>query len=109
MRRKYNLIPKLHIKKGDTVKVISGDDKGKSGRVISIYPKKSRVVIEGVNIITKHSKPTATNPEGGRIQKEGSVHISNVLLVDSKGQPVGKTKLADNKQKKNSQRQEENK
>lgn len=84
MRRKFNQIPKLHIKKGDTVKVLSGDDKGKTGRVISVLPKKGRAIVEGVNIITKHSKPTAANPEGGRIQKEGSVHISNLIFLDAK-------------------------
>jgi large subunit ribosomal protein L24 len=84
MRRKFNQIPKIHIKKGDTVKVLSGDDKGKTGRVITVLPKKGRAVVEGVNIITKHSKPTATNPEGGRIQKEASVHISNLIFLDAK-------------------------
>ena len=74
---------KLHVKKGDTVKVIAGDDKGKIGRVISVLPKTYRAIVEGVNIITKHSKPSATSPEGGRIQKEATIHISNLIISES--------------------------
>jgi large subunit ribosomal protein L24 len=74
---------KLKIKKNDVVKVISGDDKGKTGRVLLIDPKKMTVLVEGVNIHTKHEKPNQNNQQGGRVQKEFPMHYSNVLLLDS--------------------------
>lgn len=74
---------KLKIKKNDIVQVISGDDKGKSGRVLLVDPKKMTVLVEGVNIHTKHEKPNQNNQQGGRVQRELPVHYSNVLLVDS--------------------------
>ena len=73
---------KLHIKKGDTVKVISGNSKGSTGVVLEVNPAKDRVVVEGVNVVTKHVKPSATNPEGGIKKTEAAVHISNLMLVD---------------------------
>jgi large subunit ribosomal protein L24 len=79
---KKNQQPKLHIRKGDTVKVIAGDDKGKSGKVLQVFPAKNRATVEGVNIITKHEKPSAGKPEGGIKKIEASVHISNLQLVD---------------------------
>lgn len=79
---------KLKIKKNDVVQVISGDDKGKSGRVLLVDPKKLTVLVEGVNIHTKHQKPNQGNQNGGRIQKEFPVHYSNVLLVDSDKNPA---------------------
>src|SRR6188472_1706413 len=82
MERKNNQQPKLNIKKGDTVKVIAGDDKGKSGKVLEVLLEKRRVVVEGINIITKHQKPSAGKPEGGIKKTEASVHISNLMLVD---------------------------
>lgn len=82
MERKYNKQPKLHIKKGDTVKVIAGDDKGKQGKVLEVHSDKNRAVVEGVNIITKHEKPSAGKPEGGIKKTEASIHISNLMLVD---------------------------
>jgi large subunit ribosomal protein L24 len=82
MERKFNKQPKLHIKRGDTVKVTTGNSKGKSGKVLSVDTEKRRLVIEGVNLVTKHVKPTATNPNGGIEKKEASIHISNVMLVD---------------------------
>ena len=85
MRRKHNLIPKLHIKKGDNVKVISGDSKGKSGRVKEIFPEKRKATVEGVNIITKHTKPNTENPQGAIIKVEAPVHISNLMILDPKG------------------------
>ena len=89
MRRKSNLIPKLHVKKGDTVKVIAGDDRGKTGRIIEIFVDKRRAKVEGVNIVIKHSKPSAAKPEGGRIEMEASVDLSNLMLVDPKsGKPT---------------------
>ncbi|MCR5154206.1 MAG: 50S ribosomal protein L24 [Lachnospiraceae bacterium] len=71
----------LKIKKGDTVKVIAGKDKNKEGKVISVDAKNSKVVVEGVNMITKHTKPSAANPNGGIVQKEAPIDISNVMLV----------------------------
>ena len=71
----------LKIKKGDTVKVITGKDKGKEGKVISVDVQKGKVVVEGVNMITKHSKPSQANPNGGIVQKEAAIDISNVMLV----------------------------
>jgi large subunit ribosomal protein L24 len=84
MERKMNKQTKLHIKTGDTVKVIAGDDKGKSGKVLSVDKQKSRAIVEGLNMITKHVKPTAAKPQGGIDKKEASMHISNLKLVDPK-------------------------
>lgn len=75
---------KLHIKKGDTVYVNAGEDKGKTGRVLFIDVKKNRAVVEGVNFISKHTKPNASNPQGGVERKEASVHISNLNVLDPK-------------------------
>ncbi|MFH1005484.1 MAG: 50S ribosomal protein L24 [Bacteroidota bacterium] len=79
------MITKLKIKKGDTVKVIAGDDKGKQGRILSMDRKKNRAIVEGINIAIKHTRPTAKNTKGGIIHQEASVHISNLMLVDAKG------------------------
>ncbi|WP_268034257.1 50S ribosomal protein L24 [Algoriphagus sp. PAP.12] len=84
MERKFNKQQKLHIKTGDTVKVIAGDDKGKTGTVLSVDTAKNRAFVEGVNIVTKHVKPTAAKPQGGIEKKEAPVHISNLMLVDPK-------------------------
>jgi len=82
---------KLHVKKGDTVQVIAGDDKGKQGRITSIDREKQRVFIEGINLHTKHTKPSAANPNGGIVKSEGSVHVSNVaLLSDGKPTRIGR-------------------
>jgi large subunit ribosomal protein L24 len=75
---------KLHIKKGDTVKVIAGNSKGQEGKVIEVIISKSRALVEGVNMVSKHTKPNATSPQGGIIKKESSIHISNLMLVDPK-------------------------
>ncbi|RXK18676.1 50S ribosomal protein L24 [Macrococcus sp. DPC7161] len=74
----------MHIKKGDKVIVITGKDKGKTGTVIEALPKKDRVVVEGINIVKKHQKPTQMNPEGGITEIEAAIHVSNVMLVDPK-------------------------
>ena len=71
---------KFHVKKDDTVVVLTGKDKGKSGKILKVITKKNRVVVEGINMIKKHQKPTQANPEGGIINKEAPIHISNVLL-----------------------------
>lgn len=74
--------PKFHIRKGDTVKVIAGNSKGKTGKVISMLISKERALVEGVNMITKHLKPNAQSPQGSIEKREGSIHISNLMLVD---------------------------
>lgn len=80
---------KPRIKKGDTVQVIAGEDRGKTGRVLSVDADKNRAIVEGVNIITKHTKPTAKYPQGGRITKEAPINLSNVALLDPKsGKPT---------------------
>ena len=80
---------KLHIKKGDIVKVNTGEYKGQQGRVLSIDRAKSRAIVEGVNMVSKHAKPSADNPQGGIIKKEAPVHISNLNPIDpSSGDPT---------------------
>ena len=80
---------KFHIKKGDTVMVIAGESKGDSGRVIRVIPKQNRAVVEGINMVFKHQKPSAANPQGGRMEMEAPLHISNLMLVDPKsGEPT---------------------
>ncbi|MEQ9290503.1 MAG: 50S ribosomal protein L24 [Cyclobacteriaceae bacterium] len=73
---------KLHIKKGDTVKVIAGNSRGKNGKVLEVYPSKYRAIVEGLNMVTKHNKPSAESPEGGIKKVEASIHLSNLMLVD---------------------------
>ena len=80
----------MKIKKGDTVKVIAGKDKGKEGKVLAVIQKDSTVIVEGINMVTKHTKPSAANQNGGIIQKEAPLHISNVMLVvEGKATRVG--------------------
>lgn len=76
---------KLHIKKGDTVKAIAGNSKGQQGKVLSVDRKSLRALVEGLNIISKHTKPNAKNTQGGIVKQEAPIHISNLMLVDSKG------------------------
>ena len=79
----------MHVKKGDKVMVISGKDKGKTGVILSAFPKKDRVLVEGVNIVKKHSKPSQMNPQGGIISQEAPIHVSNVMPLDPKtGEPT---------------------
>jgi len=73
---------KFHIKKGDTVKVISGDNKGKEGKVLQVVPIDDRALVEGVNLVSKHTKPNAKHPQGGIIKQEAPIHVSNLMLVD---------------------------
>ena len=75
---------KLHIKTGDTVYVNAGNDKGKTGKVLAVITDKDRVVVEGVNMVSKHTKPNAKAPQGGIIKQEAGIHISNVQLLDPK-------------------------
>jgi len=84
MASKINKQTKLHVKTGDTVKVIAGDDKGKTGKILAIDTQKQRAFVEGINMVTKHVKTTAAKPQGGIEKKEASVHISNLMLVDPK-------------------------
>lgn len=80
---------KLHIKKNDTVYVLSGEDRGKTGRVLKVLPAKSRAIVEGVNIVTKATKPNAQHPQGGLVKMEAPVHVSNLSLIDPKsGKPT---------------------
>jgi len=79
---------KLHIKKGDTVMVIAGDSKGQQGRVLVVDIDKEKVMVEGVNIVKKHSRPTNKTPKGGIIEKEAPIHISNLKVIDSTGKPT---------------------
>jgi len=80
---------KLHIKKGDTVYVNTGENKGQQGRVLEVIRKSERAIIEGINLVSKHTKPNAKSPQGGIIKKEASVHISNLMLIDpSSGKPT---------------------
>ena len=74
---------KLHIKKGDSVKVIAGDSKGQEGKVLTIDRTKNRAFVEGVNLVSKHSKPSAKNSQGGIVKQEASVHISNLMLIEA--------------------------
>lgn len=79
----------MHVKKGDKVQVISGKDKGKQGVILEAYPKKDRVLVEGVNVIKKHSKPSQMNPQGGIMSQEAPIHVSNVMPIDPKtGKPT---------------------
>lgn len=82
MPRKQNTQKKLHVKKGDNVLVIAGNDKGERGRVLAVYPERDRVLVEGINMRTHHEKGTQENPQGGRLKREASIHVSNVMVID---------------------------
>lgn len=77
------------VKTGDKVKVITGKDKGKEGVILKAFPKKDRVIVEGMNMMKKHQKPSSMNPQGGILETEAPIHVSNVMLIDSKtGEPT---------------------
>ena len=76
------------IKKGDDVVVLTGKDKGRTGKVTRVLPKDNRVVVQGINVVQRHTRPTQTDPQGGIKNKEAALHISNVAIVDSKGKPT---------------------
>jgi large subunit ribosomal protein L24 len=77
---------KLKIKTGDTVRVIAGDHKGSEGKVLTVFIEKNKAIVEGVNMIKKHMKPSAQNPQGGIVEKEAALQISNLSLINSKGE-----------------------
>lgn len=79
---------KLHIKKGDTVMVIAGDSKGQQGRVLVVDNEKEKILVEGVNMVKKHTRPTNKTPKGGILEKEAPIHISNLKVIDSSGKPT---------------------
>ncbi|NJM78944.1 MAG: 50S ribosomal protein L24 [Flavobacterium sp.] len=81
---------KLKIKSGDTVKVIAGDHKGAEGKVLRVLRDKNKAIVEGVNMVSKHTKPSAKNPQGGIVKKEAALHISNLSLIDPKSKEVTK-------------------
>ncbi|MEK4396247.1 50S ribosomal protein L24 [Bacillus sp. FSL K6-2860] len=78
----------MHVKKGDKVVVISGKDKGKQGVILAAFPKNDRVLVEGINLVKKHSKPTQANPQGGISEQEAPIHVSNVMPLDPKTSEV---------------------
>jgi large subunit ribosomal protein L24 len=91
---------KLHIKKGDTVYVNTGEDKGKTGRILEVQVDKQRAIVEGVNMVSKSTKPNTNNPQGGIIKKEAAIHISNLNIIDPKsGKPtrIGRIRNAEGK------------
>jgi len=75
---------KIHIKKGDTVYVNAGNDKGKTGKVLEVIPSKDRAIVEGINVVSKHTKPNSQHPQGGIVKQEAGIHISNLQLIDPK-------------------------
>ncbi|MBR4134426.1 MAG: 50S ribosomal protein L24 [Bacteroidales bacterium] len=80
---------KINIRKGDTVYVNAGNDKGKTGKVLSVIPAKDRAIVEGINLVSKHTKPNAKQPQGGIIKQEAGIHISNLQLIDPQsGKPT---------------------
>ena len=88
---------KLHIKKGDNVMVIAGNSKGQQGRVLLIDAEKNKAIVEGVNMVSKHSKPNAENPKGGIIKKEAHIHVSNLKVIDGAGNATRLGKKLDEK------------
>jgi large subunit ribosomal protein L24 len=85
MERKKNKQPKLNLRKGDIVKVIAGDSKGQQGRILEMMLDDRKALVEGVNLVSRHSKPNSKNTQGGIVKKEAPIHISNLMLVDGKG------------------------
>lgn len=79
----------MHVKKGDKVKVLTGKDNGKEGTILEVFPKNDRVLVEGINMIHKHAKPSQDNPQGGILNQEAPIHVSNVMVIDPKsGEPT---------------------
>jgi large subunit ribosomal protein L24 len=82
VKKKKNLRPKFHVRRGDIVKVVTGEHKGSQGKILEVQTKKQRVIIEGVRLIKKHARRSNDNPTGGIIEREGAIHVSNVKLVE---------------------------
>ena len=100
MEKKQKGQPKLKIRKGDLVQVMAGDSKGTQGKVLEVLLAKNRVIVEGANMVSKHTKPSAATPNGGIVKMEAALHISNLMVVDAKtGKPsrIGKKKNAEGK------------
>ena len=81
----------MKIRKNDTVMVIAGNARGKSGKVLKVYPDRERVIVEGVNLIKRHTRPNQKNPQGGIVQREAPIHVSNVMLLDPKSNEITRT------------------
>ena len=88
---------KVHIKKGDNVKILAGDSKGKTGKVLEVEMESYKAIVENVNLATKHSKPNAKNPKGGIVKQEMPIHISNLMLVDGSGKATRISRKKDEK------------
>ncbi len=100
MKAKSKKTVKLHIRRGDTVMVIAGDNKGKTGKIVSVDREKSKAVVEGLNMIKKSVKPSAEHPQGGFVEKEAPIHVSNLMIVDSStGKPTKVSRKVDEKGK----------
>ena len=91
---------KLNIKKGDIVKVIAGDSKGQQGKVLKVLVDDYKAIVEGINLISKHTKPNAKSPQGGIVKKEASIHLSNLMVLDSSNKPTRVGRKIDEKTKK---------
>jgi len=79
----------MHVKQGDKVKVLTGKDNGKEGTILQMFPKKNQVLVEGINMIFKHAKPSQDNPQGGILNQEAPIHVSNVMVIDPRtGEPT---------------------
>lgn len=88
--------PKFHVKKGDTVMVVAGDEKGKQGEILKMITKDARALVQGLNLVKKHVKPNAQNPQGQIIEKEAPIHVSNLMLIVN-GKPSRKSKVSEAK------------
>jgi large subunit ribosomal protein L24 len=105
MNRRFNKIPKLHLKKGDTVKVLSGESKGSTGKVLRVYPAERRAIVEGVNLVTKHRKPDADNPNGSIVKVEAPLHVSKLqVMVGGEPTRIGRKRDEDGKLKRYSKK-----
>ncbi|MEC4114440.1 50S ribosomal protein L24 [Myroides pelagicus] len=91
---------KLKIKTGDTVRVIAGDHKGQEGKIVRVLREKNKAIVEGLNIISKHVKPSATNPQGGIVKKEAPIHISNLAIIDPKSNEATRVAIKEENGKK---------
>ena len=90
---------KLYIKKGDIVKVIAGDSKGQEGKILKVLVTEFKAIVEGINLVSKSTKPNAKNTKGGIVKKEAPIHISNLMLIDNSGKPARIGRKQDNKGK----------